>query len=60
MTDLVKVEDWYKDGTTFVKTIRKGGKGRSPYSDSVIKMRLKVEVNDKMVFTNYDDDYTPQ
>lgn len=62
---LVKVEDWYKDGTTLVKTLRKGGKGRSPYADSTIKckfyifysclilVRLKVEVNSTTIFTNY-------
>ena len=36
---LTKVEDWYKDGTTMVKTIRKGAKGRSPYADSTIKRK---------------------
>lgn len=36
---IVKVEDWYKEGSTLVKTIRKGGKGRSPYSDSTIKSK---------------------
>ncbi len=50
---LLKVEDWYKDGTTLVKTIRKGGKGRSPYADSTIKLRLKAEVNGVPIFSNY-------
>jgi len=50
---LTKVEDWYKDGTTMVKTIRAGGKGRSPYADSTVKLRLKVEVNDKTIYSNY-------
>lgn len=39
LIQLSKVEDWYKDGTTLVKTLRKGGKGRSPYSDSFIKCK---------------------
>lgn len=39
LQQLAKVEDWYKDGSTLVKTIRKGGKGRSPYSDSEIKRK---------------------
>ena len=39
---LVKVEDWYKDGTTLVKTLRKGGKGRSPYADSTIKCKFYI------------------
>ena len=42
LKSLVKVEDWYKDGTTKVKTIRQGAKGRSPYADSTIMMRLRV------------------
>lgn len=50
---LQKVEDWYKDGTTLVKTIRKGGKGRSPYADSTIKLRLSAEVNGTVIYSNY-------
>lgn len=37
---LVKVEDWYKDGTTLMRTLRQGGKGRSPYADSTIKSKF--------------------
>ena len=33
LTKLVKVEDWYKDKTTVMRTYRKG-KGRSAYTDS--------------------------
>ncbi len=40
LDSLVKVEDWFKDGTTLVRTIRKGGKGRSPYADSTVKCKL--------------------
>ena len=36
-----------------MKTLRKG-KGRCPYTDSDIKFRLKIEVNDKCIFSNYD------
>ena len=39
---LTKVEDWYKDGSTLVKTIRSGGKGRSPYADSTTKRRSNL------------------
>jgi len=53
LRSLVKVEDWYKDGTTMVKTIRSGGKGRSAYADSTIKLRMKVEVNDQEIYSNY-------
>jgi len=52
----VKTEDWFKDGSTMVKTIRSGGKGRSPYADSDIKLRLKVEVNGTQIYSNYPDD----
>jgi len=41
---LIKVEDWYKDRSTVMRTLRKG-KGRSPYTDSLIYFRLKIEVN---------------
>jgi len=50
---LVKIEDWFKNGDTIVKTLRKGGKGRSPYVDTTVKMRLKFQVNDKELFSNY-------
>ncbi len=33
MKKLVRVEDMYKDGTTFHKTIFKGNGSASPYSD---------------------------
>jgi hypothetical protein len=42
---LTKVEDWYKDGTTLVRTLRKGGKGRSPYADSDIKRKIQPLIN---------------
>lgn len=42
LLSLSKVEDWYKDGSTLVKTLRKGGKGRSPYSDSLIKRKQLI------------------
>ena len=38
---LAKLEDWFKDGTTIVRTLRKG-KGRNPYTDSTVKLRLEV------------------
>ena len=36
---LIKIEDWFKDESTIVRTLRKG-KGRSPFIDSTIKFRL--------------------
>ena len=59
---MVKVEDWYKNGSTLVKTLRKGGKGRSPYADTTVKsnflyliflVRMKVNVNGHEIFSNY-------
>lgn len=52
LTKLIKVEDWYKDKTTIMRTLRKG-KGRSPYTDSLIYFRIKIEVNDNQIFSNY-------
>jgi hypothetical protein len=49
---LTKVEDWFKDETTIVKTIR-SGKGRTPFVDSLIKLRLQVLVNGEEILSNY-------
>lgn len=49
---LTKTEDWFKDETTLVRTIRKG-KGRNPYTDSTVKFRLQMVVNGKEVLSNY-------
>lgn len=52
---LVKVEDWYNDKTAIMKVLRKG-KGRSPYADSDIQLRMKIEVNDNEIYSNYPKD----
>ena len=49
---LIKIEDWFKDESTIVRTLRKG-KGRSPFIDSTIKFRLQVVQNDEQVLSNY-------
>ena len=49
---LIKTEDWFKDGSTMVRTLRKG-RGRNPYIDSTVKIRLKITVNDKVIVNNY-------
>ena len=49
---LVKVEDWFKDDTTIVRTLRKG-KGRSPYIDSTVSFRLQVTVDEDQLVSNY-------
>jgi len=52
LNQLIKIEDWFKDESTIVKTLRKG-KGRNPYIDSTIKMRLQVIVNGEQILSNY-------
>ena len=52
---LIKVEDWYNDKTAIMKTLRKG-KGRSPYADSDIWLRMKIEVNGQEIYSNYPTD----
>lgn len=49
---LIKSEDWFKDGTTIVKTLRKG-KGRNPFVDSTVKIRLEITVNGQQLISNY-------
>lgn len=49
---LAKLEDWFKDGSTMVRTLRKG-KGRNPYTDSTVKLRLELMINDKEIISNY-------
>ena len=52
LTKLIKVEDWYNDRTTIMRTLRKG-KGRNSYTDSEIYFRMKIEVNGNEIFSNY-------
>ena len=49
---LIKIEDWFKDESTIVRTLRKG-KGRCPFIDSTVKFRLQVIQNDKEIISNY-------
>ena len=56
---LVKIEDWFKDGSTIVRTLRKGGKSRNPYCDSLVTLRLRIQVNDKIYFDNYTENSIP-
>lgn len=58
LVKLVKVEDWYNDRTTIMRTLRKG-KGRNPYTDSDIYFRLKIEVNGSQIFSNYPESDLP-
>ena len=49
---LIKIEDWFKDQSTIVKTVRKG-KGRNPFTDSEVKLRLEVAVNEEVILSNF-------
>lgn len=40
MKELVRVDDLYKDGTTFYKTLVKGHGTASPYVDSLVACKL--------------------
>ena len=42
LVNLVKVEDWYKDGTTFKKMLRKG-KGKQPNIDSNVFSKYTMD-----------------
>ena len=50
--NLIKIEDWFKDSTTIVKTLRKG-KGRNPFVDSTVKMRIQILANGQEIVSNY-------
>jgi hypothetical protein len=52
MIKMVKIEDWFKDGSTVVKTVRKG-KGRNIYIDSTLLLRLQVIVDGVSILSNY-------
>lgn len=54
MLHLIKIEDWFKDGTTIVRTLRKG-KGRNPYTDSTVSFRIQISVDGKVLVNNYPD-----
>jgi len=52
LTRLVKIEDWFNDEGTIVKNLRKG-RGRNPFIDSSVKIRLQVIVNNEVKVNNY-------
>ena len=58
LVNLTKVEDWYSDKTTIMRTLRKG-KGRNAYSDSTIYFRIKIEVNGNQIYSNYPESALP-
>lgn len=44
--DYIKCEDWFKDGGTCLKKVLRKGKGPNPNAESVVKLRLRITVND--------------
>jgi hypothetical protein len=42
MRDLVRIEDLYKDKTTFYKTLQKGEGAASPFKDSIILSKIQI------------------
>jgi len=45
MKELVRVDDLYKDKTTFVKSLDKGEGTASPYNDCVVWLKVKIVVD---------------
>ena len=45
LNKLLKVDDFYKDGTVYRKVLRKGDGTASPYTDSWVKLNIKVFYN---------------
>jgi hypothetical protein len=45
MKALVRVDDLYRDTSTFVKSIQKGQGTASPYNDCVVYIKVKIEVD---------------
>jgi len=55
---LIKQEDWFKDGTSFLRTFKKT-KGAQPNSDSIVKVFLKITVNDEVKVNNFPEGTDP-
>ena len=50
MKGLVRIEDLYKDRTTFYKTLKKGESSASPYMDCLIAIKVKIEIDGEVRF----------
>ncbi len=57
MLKLQPVNDIYRDGTTFVKTIEEGNTGNtaSPFNDCKVKIQVKLEVDGEEIYNNLGD-----
>ena len=51
---LQKIEDLYRDQTTFYKTLRRGEGTASPYHDCKVTLKIKIEVDGVEVFCHKD------
>jgi hypothetical protein len=50
LKDIIRVEDIFRDKTTFQRTLEKGEGTCSPYSDSWVSIKVKIEVDGKVIF----------
>ena len=51
---LMKVNDLYHNQTTFTRTLRKGESTASPYHDSQVVLKVKLEIDGQVVFEHED------
>jgi hypothetical protein len=54
--ELNTVTDLYKDGNTYHKTLEHGNTGNtaSPFNDCKVRVNVKLEVDDEVIFDNFD------
>jgi len=52
LKELVRVDDLYKDGTTFYKSLQKGEGTASPYIDCFVHLRIKIVVDGEEKFSH--------
>jgi hypothetical protein len=48
----VKVTDLYGDGSALYRTLRRGEGTGKPYSDCIVTIKVRVESNNKTLFTH--------
>jgi hypothetical protein len=56
MKELVRVDDLYRDTTTFYKSLVKGVSTASPYMDCLVALKVKIEVDGEVKFCHTDFD----
>jgi len=52
LKELVRIDDLYKDGTTFYKSLQKGEGTASPYIDCFVHLRIKIVVDGEEKFSH--------